>query len=243
MPTTLYPVRFQPLLRRYLWGGRRLETSLGKHSARQRLGRKLGNLRSCRGPEPRRVRAAPRNVAGRAGRTARRRVAGPESSAAAFPALVEVSRRGPKAFGPGSSGRCAGRPARSARSGQDRGLGHLGGRAGQPDLRRSQAGRRSPDAGGGHCPGALPGLPERLRAVGGRLHFSACRHGPRPGGRAAGGRGPAIERRHLPAVRLEPRGAGRQAAAPCMSNRGWMRSISSGDPCGPSSRVPSSGRE
>jgi mannose-6-phosphate isomerase len=30
MPTPLYPLRFQPLLRRYLWGGRRLETSLGK---------------------------------------------------------------------------------------------------------------------------------------------------------------------------------------------------------------------
>jgi mannose-6-phosphate isomerase len=30
MPTPLYPFRFQPLLRRYLWGGRRLETALGK---------------------------------------------------------------------------------------------------------------------------------------------------------------------------------------------------------------------
>lgn len=28
--TQLYPLRFQPILRRYLWGGRRLETSLGK---------------------------------------------------------------------------------------------------------------------------------------------------------------------------------------------------------------------
>ena len=26
----LYPLRFQPLLKRYLWGGRRLETQLGK---------------------------------------------------------------------------------------------------------------------------------------------------------------------------------------------------------------------
>ncbi len=28
--SSLYPLRFQPVLRRYLWGGRRLETSLGK---------------------------------------------------------------------------------------------------------------------------------------------------------------------------------------------------------------------
>jgi mannose-6-phosphate isomerase len=27
---SLYPLRFQPILRRYIWGGRRLETSLGK---------------------------------------------------------------------------------------------------------------------------------------------------------------------------------------------------------------------
>ena len=26
----LYPLRFEPLLRRYIWGGRRLETLLGK---------------------------------------------------------------------------------------------------------------------------------------------------------------------------------------------------------------------
>ena len=26
----LYPLRFRPILRRYLWGGRRLETVLGK---------------------------------------------------------------------------------------------------------------------------------------------------------------------------------------------------------------------
>lgn len=32
MPT-LYPLRFQPLFRRYLWGGRRLETVLGKELA------------------------------------------------------------------------------------------------------------------------------------------------------------------------------------------------------------------
>ncbi len=31
MSTTLYPLRFQPIFRRYLWGGRRLESSLGKH--------------------------------------------------------------------------------------------------------------------------------------------------------------------------------------------------------------------
>ena len=30
MATPLYPLRFQPLFRRYLWGGRRLETVLGK---------------------------------------------------------------------------------------------------------------------------------------------------------------------------------------------------------------------
>ena len=30
MSMTLYPLRFQPIFRRYLWGGRRLESSLGK---------------------------------------------------------------------------------------------------------------------------------------------------------------------------------------------------------------------
>ncbi len=30
MSTSLYPLRFEPLFRRYLWGGRRLETVLGK---------------------------------------------------------------------------------------------------------------------------------------------------------------------------------------------------------------------
>ncbi len=30
MPTPLYPLRFEPLVRRYLWGGRRLGTELGK---------------------------------------------------------------------------------------------------------------------------------------------------------------------------------------------------------------------
>jgi mannose-6-phosphate isomerase len=29
--TLLYPLRFRPILRRYLWGGRRLDTALGKH--------------------------------------------------------------------------------------------------------------------------------------------------------------------------------------------------------------------
>jgi mannose-6-phosphate isomerase len=29
--TTLYPLRFQPIFRRYLWGGRRLESALAKH--------------------------------------------------------------------------------------------------------------------------------------------------------------------------------------------------------------------
>ena len=29
----LYPLRFRPILRRYLWGGRRLETVLGKRLA------------------------------------------------------------------------------------------------------------------------------------------------------------------------------------------------------------------
>lgn len=30
MPDTMYPLRFQPIFRRYLWGGRRLATELGK---------------------------------------------------------------------------------------------------------------------------------------------------------------------------------------------------------------------
>ena len=30
MPSPLYPLRFEPILKRYLWGGRRLGTELGK---------------------------------------------------------------------------------------------------------------------------------------------------------------------------------------------------------------------
>ena len=90
----LYPLRFRLLVRRHLWGGRRLQICLGKAIGTwQRLRRELGSLRPRRGPEHRGPRPAGRHGAGRTGSLPRPGTAGPRRAARAVSPAREVSRR------------------------------------------------------------------------------------------------------------------------------------------------------
>ena len=99
---------------------------------------------------------------------------------------------------------------------------------GQRRLRGPETGRRPRSARGGDSPRTLSGLPARLPAIAGRLHLPAGRNGPRTWRRGAGGGDPAVQRRHLPAVRLESFGAGRKAAAPARRTGARWRRLPAG---------------
>ena len=143
-PPPLYPLRFEPIFKRMIWGGRRLHTLLEKP-----IGPEDGYAESwevsdhgqdvsrvCRGAagrhHPPRPRPRPAGGASRPGAGAR----------AAIPPAREVPRRPPGPLRPGPSRRRT-RPPPRGRQRQDGGLGRPPRRAGQRDLRRP-ADRASP---------------------------------------------------------------------------------------------------
>ena len=102
----LYPLRFRLLVRRYLWGNRRLETCLGKP-----IGPGNDYAESWEvcdhGDDQSIVDQGPLagTTAGRTGSPARSRASGPPLPAAEFSAAGEIPRRRPGPFGSGPSQR------------------------------------------------------------------------------------------------------------------------------------------
>ena len=226
----LYPLRFEPILSELIWGGRRLGTVLHKpigEASDYAESWEISDYRdqvSVVGEGPLAgttlrdlVRIAAAELLGPGGRAAR-----------AVPAPGQVHRRPPGPLGPGPSRRREG-PAPGRRQRQDRGLGDPRRRAGQPDLRRPEAGRRARtrsrrgDRRGRGRAAAAP-----VRAQAGRLHPDPGRHRPRDRRGGGAGRDPADVRRHVPRLRLGPRRPRRQAPRAPHPSRRWNRSTSSG---------------
>ncbi len=212
------PLVFTPYARPQIWGERRLERHLGKPLPPGTFG------------EAWEISAHPHHVSrvaeGPLGRQpARRTLATPRSracrparqAAGAVSAADQIPRLPLAAFRAGSSRRCTGRQLAAGRTRQDRSLGHPVGRTRCADLCRPSPRhhRRRPAAASGARHGRR--VPSLARSPAGRLLVSAGRHRSRRRRRGADGRGSAVERRHLPAVRLEPPRARRPASRNCTS--------------------------
>ena len=139
----LYPLRFTPILRRLIWGGRRLGTVLHKP-----IGDASDYAESWEISDYRDAVSVVENGP-LAGSTIRELIQwyGPGLLGPALgrprpvSAPGQVHRRASGPLGPGSSRRCEG-PAAGRRQRQDRDLGHPGSRPGKCDLRRTEARRR-----------------------------------------------------------------------------------------------------
>ena len=209
----LPPLRFNPILREYLWGGRRLGTELGKpigdgpHYAESWEVVDHGADQSTVADGP------------LAGKTLHELVT--QQGAAIFgrhhprdavSAAAEIPRLPANSFRASPSQRRAGGKTRSARLGKNRSLGRAGRRTGKQDLRRPETRRRSANARARADARQLRSVSPRVRAARGRLRADRSRHRPRTRRRPLDRRNPASQRHHLSAVRLEPRRPRRQTA-------------------------------
>ena len=138
----LVPLRFEPILKRLIWGGRRLGTVLRQADRpRGRLRRVLGALRPPARPERRRRRAARRPDPARAGRRAAAPSCSGRWSAPATSSRCSSSSSTPATCSRSRSTRTTRAAVGLRRQRQERGLGRRRRRARQPDLRRPE-GRR-----------------------------------------------------------------------------------------------------
>ncbi len=237
-----YLLRFQPIFRRYLWGGTRLATMLHKplgagddyaeswevvdHGDDQSVvdngalaGCTLGELVRHHGRELLGRHAASHPEVGRGVRARRQRglLGRPRSDMCKvgdfLSAVAEISRLQSHALGAGAPQRRASRAARSARSRQDRGVGG-GGRGPWEQNLCGIKGRRHPGAPGGSARGRrVRDLSARVRGSPGRLRLHSRRHGACAGRGVGDRRDPTGQRHNFPSVRLEPRRRRGQAAA------------------------------
>ena len=224
----LYPLRFRPVFRRYIWGGRRLATQLGKP-----LGPGDDYAESweiCdRGRDQSVVEGGPLAglSLGDTGRGAWGGVVGPPSSAGPFPLAGEVPRRGPRRCRsrsipttPRPPGSIRPTPARSeafvVMAAEPGSTIYAGLKPGVDRQALAEAIRQ----------GTCPELLHRFEPVPGDCIFLP------PGTVHALGQGllvaeiQQVQQRHLSAVRLEPPGPRRQAAALARPARPWTWSIS-----------------
>ena len=208
------PLRLKPVLKQYLWGGRRLGTVLGKpigdgdhfaeswevvdHGADQSVvaegplaGKTLHELVTQRGEA----------------------LFGRHHPQSQFPLLfkfLDAQQTLSVQVHPNDE---QGARLDAARPRQDRGLGRARRRAGKQDLRRAAAGRRSRDARArvSRAARATPVCTNSSRA--GRLRVSRSRHGSRARRGPDDRRDSAVEQHDVSPVRLEPRRSRRQSAA------------------------------
>ena len=140
----LYPLHFHPIYKRYLWGGRKFETSLGRTLGPGEITPRAGKFATTA-----RIKASwPTGhwqgmTLADISRQIRPRIARPALSSIPIPFARQVSRRSADTFAASASQRCPSRPARSARFRQDRGVDHTGSRTREPDLCRFEIRRGS----------------------------------------------------------------------------------------------------
>ena len=210
----LYPLRFTPIFRRYVWGGRKLGTLLGKQIGQGNDYAESWELVD-RGEDQSRVADGPLagTTLGDLGADRGQELVRPPSSAIAISAVVQVSRLRKNALRASASQRRTGGTAHSARFRQGRSVGGAGRRGEQFDLRRAETRLRSARTGA-RSPSrhvrtlfASPGTETR------RLPVFARRRGSCIGSGACDCRNSASQRRHVSIVRLESAGRRRQTAA------------------------------
>ena len=191
------------------WGGRRLETVLGRHSAPASICRDVGNRRSRRRPERRPGRTVcRRDTWANSSGASRAELLGRHHPQPRFPLLLKyLDASGTSRFKSIPTTPWPLEPIRPTR--QNRGLDRPGGRAGEPDLCGPRpgvdrgAGRGDPR---GTCQECLHGFePSPATACSFRPERSTL------GGGAARGRDSAVQRHDVPAVRLESPRPGRKA--------------------------------
>ena len=222
---TLYPLRFEPIFKSMLWGGRRLPAFLNRepphddpvgeawvlsdvdgHASRVADGPLAGTtLRELLARDPARIVGTRRGPA--------RQV----------PASAEVHRRATGTLGPGSPERRTGREGRAGDVRQNRGVGDPRPlRRNEQDLRgfRRRRDRRSfPRRARRENDSANAA---QLHAGTGRLCVPRSRHRPRHRREHPALRSAADERHHLPALRLGPRGREDRPVA-ATPHRRWTR--------------------
>ena len=231
----LYPLRFHPLFRHYLWGGDKLRTLLGKP---------IGDQATCaesweicdRGQDQSIVAAGPLTgqtlSRDRSDATAENSSAGTRRSRN-FRCSSSFSTRATKLSVQVHPDDHRAAQLTPPDLGKTEAWVVMDAEPASAHLRRPEARLRSRGARARDRPRHLRALSAQLCAAAGRLRLLARRRRACDRRRLARGRDSAIERHHLAAVRLESSGAGRPAARRCTWPKRSTRSIMRRGPVSP----------